>query len=165
MTNAQYVAIVDAAGLESERRGGSVHLNVFNPDLPVTADAVGRHRIRPGYADHPVAGVSWTGAALAASAVGARLPTVEEWRWAAGNGGRTAYPWGDRPPEPGLANYAEHVGGTTPVGRYPASAWGFADLGGTNESAIHSDIVKDLRPGGRIEVDGRVVQENGAWVS
>jgi hypothetical protein len=25
--------------------------------------------------------------------------------------------------------------------------------------------VKDLRPGGRIEVDGRVVQEHGAWVA
>ena len=45
------------------------------------------------------------------------------------------------------------------------SAQGFADLGGTNESAIHWDIVKDLRRGGRIEVDGRVVQENGAWVT
>jgi aminopeptidase len=41
---------------------------------------------------------------------------------------------------------------------------GFADLGGTNESAIHWDIVKDLRSGGRIEIDGRVVQENGVWV-
>ena len=38
-------------------------------------------------------------------------------------------------------------------------------MGGTNESAIHWDIVKDLRRGGRIELDGRVVQENGAWVT
>jgi aminopeptidase len=41
---------------------------------------------------------------------------------------------------------------------------GFEQLGGTNESAIHWDIVKDLRSGGRIELDGEVVQENGAWV-
>jgi aminopeptidase len=39
----------------------------------------------------------------------------------------------------------------------------YTDLGGTNESAIHWDIVKDLRNGGRIELDGEVVQENGAW--
>ena len=40
---------------------------------------------------------------------------------------------------------------------------GFPNLGGTNESRIHWDIVKDLRDGGRIELDGTVVQENGGW--
>ncbi len=35
--------------------------------------------------------------------------------------------------------------------------------GGTNESSIHWDIVKDLRSGGRIELDGRVVQQDGVW--
>jgi aminopeptidase len=37
------------------------------------------------------------------------------------------------------------------------------EIGGTNVSQIHWDIVKDLRAGGRIELDGEVVQENGAW--
>jgi len=37
-------------------------------------------------------------------------------------------------------------------------------VGGTNESAIHWDIVKDLRRGGRIELDGETVQENGDWL-
>jgi len=41
---------------------------------------------------------------------------------------------------------------------------GFGFLGGTNESAVHWDMVKDLRPGGRIELDGEVVQENGKWL-
>jgi aminopeptidase len=36
-------------------------------------------------------------------------------------------------------------------------------VGGTNTSSIHWDIVKDLRTGGRIELDGAVVQENGEW--
>jgi aminopeptidase len=35
--------------------------------------------------------------------------------------------------------------------------------GGRNRSAIHWDIVKDLRGGGRLYVDGRLVQENGRW--
>jgi aminopeptidase len=35
--------------------------------------------------------------------------------------------------------------------------------GGRNTSAIHWDIVKDLRGDGRIFVDGRLVQENGRW--
>jgi hypothetical protein len=29
---------------------------------------------------------------------------------------------------------------------------------------VHWDIVKDLRQGGRIELDGRVVQESGKWL-
>ncbi|MFN2471768.1 MAG: aminopeptidase [Gaiellaceae bacterium] len=40
---------------------------------------------------------------------------------------------------------------------------GIHEVGGQNESSIHWDIVKDLRNGGRIELDGEVVQENGAW--
>ncbi len=39
----------------------------------------------------------------------------------------------------------------------------YAKIGGRNESSIHWDIVKDLRSGGRIELDGAVVQENGVW--
>ena len=35
--------------------------------------------------------------------------------------------------------------------------------GGKNESAVHWDMVKELRNGGRIELDGKVVQENGVW--
>jgi aminopeptidase len=40
----------------------------------------------------------------------------------------------------------------------------YPHVGGTNVSSIHWDIVKDLRRGGRIELDGEVVQESGAWL-
>ena len=40
----------------------------------------------------------------------------------------------------------------------------FAKLGGKNESSIHWDMVKDLRPGGEVLCDGEVVQENGRWL-
>jgi aminopeptidase len=41
----------------------------------------------------------------------------------------------------------------------------YTDLGGVNSSAIHWDIVKDLRlPGSRIELDGAVVQRDGTWL-
>jgi len=35
--------------------------------------------------------------------------------------------------------------------------------GGKNVSAVHWDIVKDLRRGGRLYADGRLVQEDGEW--
>ena len=41
----------------------------------------------------------------------------------------------------------------------------YHDLGGTNVSSIHWDIVKDLRRGGRIELDGVTVQQDGVWVT
>jgi aminopeptidase len=40
---------------------------------------------------------------------------------------------------------------------------GFEFLGGTNESNVHWDIVKDLRAGGRIYADGELILEDGDW--
>jgi aminopeptidase len=60
----------------------------------------------------------------------------------------------------GNVYFDEKIDGTVHI------ALGFAipDMGSANASAIHWDIVKDLRSGGRIELDGRVVQESGRWV-
>jgi aminopeptidase len=41
---------------------------------------------------------------------------------------------------------------------------GLPEVGGTNGSQIHWDIVKDLRQNGRIQLDGEVVQERGRWL-
>jgi aminopeptidase len=54
----------------------------------------------------------------------------------------------------------EKLGGTVhmAVGRsYPES-------GGVNESAVHTDLVCDLRLGGKLVVDGTVMQEDGKFV-
>jgi aminopeptidase len=40
---------------------------------------------------------------------------------------------------------------------------GFPFIGGTNESAVHWDMVKDLRRGGELYVNGELVQKDGAW--
>ena len=41
---------------------------------------------------------------------------------------------------------------------------GYPKVGGKNRSSLHWDLVKDLRAGGRIELDGELVQENGTWL-
>ena len=42
---------------------------------------------------------------------------------------------------------------------------GLPDVGGTNVSQLHWDIVKEMRSEGtRIELDGKTVQESGRWV-
>jgi aminopeptidase len=55
--------------------------------------------------------------------------------------------------------FDEKVDGTIHV----AIGQGFPECGGTNVSAMHWDLVKDLAEG-RIELDGVVVQERGAWL-
>lgn len=39
----------------------------------------------------------------------------------------------------------------------------YKECGATNRSALHWDIVKDLHKGGRILLDGKVVQKDGKW--
>jgi aminopeptidase len=42
---------------------------------------------------------------------------------------------------------------------------GFTHLGGTNHSATHADLIKDMKlPGSRIECDGEVVFADGRWL-
>ena len=68
---------------------------------------------------------------------------------------------------PGITRYMrntlfdEKIDGTVHL----ALGNGMPDLGGTNMSRIHWDIVKDLRvEGARLELDGEVVQQDGAWL-
>ena len=67
---------------------------------------------------------------------------------------------------PGITRYMkntlfdEKINGTVHL----AIGRGFPWLGGTKVSAIHWDIVMDVRQNGRIEVNGILVQENGEWI-
>ncbi|MSO41187.1 MAG: aminopeptidase [Solirubrobacterales bacterium] len=54
----------------------------------------------------------------------------------------------------------EKIGGTVHL----AVGASYPDTGGVNESAIHWDMICDLRQGGRIEVDGELLQEDGRFV-
>ncbi len=60
-----------------------------------------------------------------------RLPTEEEWEWAA-SGDERKFPWGNEPPDEKRANYGQKVGQTTPVGSYPdgATPEGLLDMAG-----------------------------------
>ena len=53
----------------------------------------------------------------------------------------------------------EKIGGTV----HMAVGASYPESGGKNESAVHTDLVCDLRRGGRIEVDGETIQADGRF--
>lgn len=103
--------------------------------------------------NHPVNALTWDEARTFCERIGGRLPSAQEWEYAAKSGEDNVYPWGDAPVTGQRANYCDancdQVGfdtssftidrtqndgyaGTSPVGTYPAGAtkWGLFDMAG-----------------------------------
>lgn len=59
----------------------------------------------------------------------------------------------------GAILFDEKIGGTVHL----ALGRSYPETGGLNESAVHWDLICDLRQGGRLSADGEVVQEDGAF--
>jgi len=99
----------------------------------------------PAYADHPVLWVDWYQARAYARWAGKRLPSEAEWEYAARAGATTRYPWGDTWRD-GRANIAgvrgaDRWSATSPVGSFPADAWGLEDMLG-NASEWVEDVYR-----------------------
>jgi aminopeptidase len=57
--------------------------------------------------------------------------------------------------------FDEKIGGSIHL----AVGAGFPEAGGKNKSALHWDMIKDLRHGGAMYVDGRLFQKEGRFQS
>jgi aminopeptidase len=60
----------------------------------------------------------------------------------------------------GAILFDEKIGGTV----HMALGRSYPETGGKNVSALHWDLICDLRPGGRLSADGETIQENGIFV-
>ena len=60
----------------------------------------------------------------------------------------------------GTILFDEKIGGTVHL----ALGRSYPETGGVNESAVHWDLICDLRAGGRLSADGEVVQQDGAFL-
>ena len=112
VTNAMYAKCVDAGKCNSPR----------DTD----------HFSNTGYANHPVAYVSWDDASAYCSWAVRRLPTEAEWEKAARGTDTRIYPWGNDAPNSALLNYNNEIRETTEVGNYPdgISPYGAYDMSG-----------------------------------
>jgi len=148
-TNREFARFVAATGhvTDPERRGFGY---VWDGRWHKVKGADWRHPKGPDSdlaerEDHPVVQVSHRDAAAFCRWLGLRLPSEEEWEYAArGDDGRR-FPWGDAAPRQDgrpLANFGavkccapdtwDGYGGTAPVGSYPdgASPFGLLDMAG-----------------------------------
>jgi formylglycine-generating enzyme required for sulfatase activity len=122
-----------------------------------------------GKDENPVCQIPFEAARAYAAWLGKRLPTEAEWEFAARGGAEDArFPGGDSIDEK-KANFAKRMGGTTPVGAYPANGYGLFDMAG-NVFEWVSDWYGKYPPGkqkdpkGPAEAETRVIR-GGSWIS
>jgi len=144
VTNEQYKAFVDATG-----HPAPTHWPGGQPP--------------PGETNFPVVNVSWDDAVAYAEWAGKRLPTEEEWEFAARGSDGRLYPWGTEW-NSDFANTAENgVNQLVEAGRYPggASPFGVLDLCGNVWEWTASDLRSYLTQ--EILVSDRKVIRGGAY--
>lgn len=110
--------------------------------------------------NHPVTNVSALDAEAYCEWAGLRLPTEEEWEFAATSGDGRLYPWGNEPPTEETCWYSEEINRTGPDGVFNrpkgASPFGCLDMSGTVWEWTNSPLDQDHTY--------RMVR-GGSWVS
>ncbi|WP_300063877.1 SUMF1/EgtB/PvdO family nonheme iron enzyme [uncultured Roseobacter sp.] len=157
VTNAAFVEFLNALSLSPERdfpSGGATKASLGDTypylaedwegsgNYPIVALDDDQSRIayengqftpEAGYSNHPVTETTWAGARAYCEWRGARLPTEAEWEAVARGETDRNFPWGNKPPNEGLAHIDGLNGQTRPVGSYPDGATpdGVLDLSGS----------------------------------
>ncbi len=124
VTNEQFVRFLEFLGGEKDAH----HHDIIRLRDSRIKKSAGKFSVEPGYAKHPVVGVTWYGAVAYAAWVGKRLPTEVEWEIACCGGlENPLYPTGESI-EKTQANFFSSD--TTAVMSYPPNEYGCYDMAG-----------------------------------
>ncbi len=124
VSNEQFIRFLEYVGGEKDQNYNDL---IRLKDSRVSRSG-GRLSIEPGYAKHPVVGVTWYGAVAYAKWAGKRLPHESEWEIAARGGLENCmYPIGEEI-EKSQANFFSSD--TTPVMSYVPNGYGLYDMAG-----------------------------------
>ncbi|MFC2049449.1 SUMF1/EgtB/PvdO family nonheme iron enzyme [Chlamydiota bacterium] len=167
VTNEQFVRLLEYVGGEKDQNYNDL---IRLKDSRLSRSA-GKLSIEPGYAKHPVVGVTWYGAALYAKWAGKRLPYESEWEIAV-RGGREndLYPTGEQI-EKTQANFFSSD--TTPVMSYAPNGYGLYDMVGNvyewcqdwyGYNYYETSAVEPNNPKGPLQGVYRVLR-GGCWKS
>lgn len=121
-------------------------------------------QFNPEEAKRPVTDVTWFDARDYAESVGKRLPSEEEWEYAARGTDRRLYPWGNDF-NPNRANVGDpRKRGIKPVGSYPADKSPFEvfDMSGNVFEWVGSDW--SLYPGSKIAPRAGKIVRGGSYL-
>jgi formylglycine-generating enzyme len=140
-----YAACVRAGGCTED------HPNQWTSDGVTFAASARCNYGVAGKGRHPMNCVDWNQASAYCRWAGERLPTEEEWEWAArGQSRGTTYPWGNEAPRSQAC--WNHGDGTCAVGSYPAgdAPGGIHDLAGNvfEMTATHFTATTHVGRGG-----------------
>jgi len=116
----------------------------FIDKYEVTIEAYQKHQNptrQTGENKLPMTGLTWREADGYCRSLDKRLPTEEEWEFAARGADGRLYPWGNSF-EPGRANVANVAGAFSPVGSFPSgdSPFGVSDMSGNAMEWTDSDF-------------------------
>jgi len=178
VTNQQFAAFVDATGYQTTAEQAGESWVLIGSEWEEIDGANWSAPRGPGSSiqgldNHPVVHMSWYDASAYCAWAGGRLPTEAEWEKAASSQENLKYPWGDAAPNCSLANYKGCIGGTKPVGQYPAGAspYGALDMVGNVwewtadwYSNTYYNVSPDTNTQGPPDGTHRVLR-GGSWAS
>jgi formylglycine-generating enzyme required for sulfatase activity len=137
VTNAQFARFMNGVGTQAP--DGQRWYDVDDADARVHRRD-GKWQADAGFENHPVAEVSWHGAAAYCRWLNKRLPTEAQWEKAARGSDGRKYPWGNEAPDRTRAHFSAGWNDTRPVGSFPkgASPYGALDMAGNGWEWVSS---------------------------
>ena len=134
-----------------------VTVGEFREFISATGYDAGSRWLNPGFQqddNHPVVCVNTQDAEAFCAWAGCRLPTEQEWEYAARGPEGKLYPWGDSEPKENLLHWSGEANksGTCPVGTHPlgSSQFGIQDMAGNvwEWTNSNTDNYRVIRGGG-----------------